>query len=190
MLVVCTANVIRSPVIALLLMDRLRGTGVTVSSAGVSALEGRPMATDMRSLLPPGLVGAAATLVSRHLTKEMVLEADVVITATREQRAAVVTLVPTALQRTFTLGEFAAWSQELAREPTAPPVDTLHEVVQRIPRVRATRRIADDEFDLEDPRGRSKLVFRRIYTLIDTRTGVIAEGLLTLAGGPAATAPR
>ena len=56
---------------------------------------------------------------ARELTAEMVEESDLVLVASREHRAAVVTLVPRAAGRTFTLREFGrlAASVDLAGLP-------------------------------------------------------------------------
>ena len=78
---------------------------VVVSSAGTYAMVGWPMDGPMAQLVAelgvdPG--GFAA----RRLTPELVREADLVLTATREHRAAVVRQHPAAVRYTFTLKEF------------------------------------------------------------------------------------
>ena len=134
---------------------------------------------------------AAGTTVSRELTQDLVVAADLVLTATREQRSAVVTRVPTALKRTFTLGEFAAWSHRSgARRSPGPPVDTLP--------VRA----ADPRGAGGPPHRRQRVrhrrpertvgpAHRRTFALIEARTAAIGAGLLSPRGlGRRLTAPR
>lgn len=123
-LVVCTGNVCRSPVAEQLLAARLDAAGfddVRVSSAGTRALAGSsmtPQAADLsrRYGVDPG------DHVARQLTEQLALEADLVLTATRAQRAEVAELVPRAARRTYTLREFARVLRFLASE-AAP--DTL-----------------------------------------------------------------
>lgn len=111
-LVVCTANICRSPLVAQLLARRLTerlGTGATrvqVSSAGVRALAGHGMDPSMARLLQ-GYGGTSEGFRSRQLDERLARGADLVLTATRDHRAAVVTLAPAALRRTFTIREMA-----------------------------------------------------------------------------------
>jgi protein-tyrosine phosphatase len=195
-LVVCTANLVRSPVARVFLDEGLRGVDISVASAGLAAREGQPMSPGMREQLPPALTAAADAASSRVLTRDLILSADLLLTATRPQRAAVVTTVPTALKRTFTLGEFAAWATaldaRLALDGAVPPT-TLAEFVARIPEVRATRRIADNEFDIDDPTGRSRAAHRRTFALIEATTTQIAAALVGTArrtAGAGLSAPR
>jgi protein-tyrosine phosphatase len=58
----------------------------------------------------------AGGLTARQLTPELVRAADLVVTMTAEQRAAVVTRVPAAVRRTFTLRELAGLA-ELVPDP-------------------------------------------------------------------------
>lgn len=100
-LVVCTGNICRSPIAEHL----LRAAGVTVSSAGARALAGQPMSGPALDVLAArGIDGSAFR--ARQLTAELVADADLVLGASREHRAAAVTLVPRAAVRTFTIREF------------------------------------------------------------------------------------
>jgi protein-tyrosine phosphatase len=104
-LVVCTANVARSPLFAAMLTDRL-GADVEVVSAGVRARVGDPAAEASQQL-----ASARGLDVSGHrsqpVTADLVRSADLVLTMSERQRDACGPLAPGAGTRTFTLREFA-----------------------------------------------------------------------------------
>jgi protein-tyrosine phosphatase len=167
-LVVCTGNVCRSPAGELLLRAGL-GTAadVEVASAGLGALAGEPVAQPMARLLRArGL--DPAPFVARQLEASDVRAADLVLTMTTAQRRAVVTSVPAAVRRTFTLPEFAdvAALAEVDRLPGGP-AERMAGVLRAAPRARALRGAAQDD-DIEDPYGRSDEVFARVFAAIDT----------------------
>ncbi|WP_290056348.1 hypothetical protein [Amycolatopsis solani] len=98
-LVVCTANVFRSPLVAGLLTARISGS--TFTSAGLRARPGEPMAAPARTAL--GLDGFR----SRQLTADLVDAADAVITMTWAELSETARLSPRALPKAVTLGELA-----------------------------------------------------------------------------------
>lgn len=100
LLVVCTGNVCRSPAAVAVL--RRAFPDAVVTSAGTRALVGAP--ADERIARVAEAHGLF--LWGHHaaqLTREMVAEADLVLTAAREHRSAAVALEPGALRRAFTL---------------------------------------------------------------------------------------
>ncbi|MEN3361309.1 MAG: hypothetical protein V7637_5291 [Mycobacteriales bacterium] len=111
-LVVCVGNLCRSP-----LAERLLRAGLaagldggaarfTVGSAGTEALAGMPM--DPRAAEIAVDLGAdPAGFTARPVTAELVAAADLVLTATRAERAEAVRLHPPAHRYAFTLREFA-----------------------------------------------------------------------------------
>lgn len=104
---VCTGNICRSPMAEHLMRAGLatRGIrGVEVSSAGTHGLEGHPVQEHAGAVLTRRSVDAGAFR-ARRLLADHVASADLVLTATREHRAAAVTLAPRAASRTFTLRE-------------------------------------------------------------------------------------
>src|SRR5690606_35172732 len=105
-LVVCTANVCRSPVMEAMLAHRLDPARFEVSGAGVLAPVGRPIDADSAEQLRSRGVPVPERT-ARQLTRYIVAEADLVLTATRSHRAEVLDLDPRALRRTFTIVEFA-----------------------------------------------------------------------------------
>ena len=107
-LFVCTGNVCRSPVAELvtrrLLVDKFgpeEAARFAVSSAGTNAVLGEPMDPLSRAeLADAGLDGDEATdFRSRPVTVEAIEAADLILTADRTHRSAVVQLAPSALAR-------------------------------------------------------------------------------------------
>lgn len=168
-LTVCTANVCRSPLMELLLRDRLDPARFEVASAGVQGWHDDPVDSMVRlELARLGVDGSSFR--SRPLHPAHVAAADVVVTATREHRAAVLELDPGALRRTFTLLELAA----LVQDRTA---SSLPELVADAARRRST---APDTLDVPDPFRRSPAVHRRTADLIDDATARLAGAFTTL----------
>ncbi len=111
-LMVCTGNLCRSPMAQYLAAAALRtdqdpaAQWVTIISAGTHASEGSPMHPHAavvlaeRGLDPRGFAG-------RRLGADMINNAGLVLCTQREHRAAVVTMMPKAVRRTFTLRELA-----------------------------------------------------------------------------------
>ncbi|MET9292427.1 protein-tyrosine-phosphatase [Streptomyces sp. NPDC003077] len=109
---VSTGNVCRSPITERLHRHALdlrlgagRGSGLVVESAGTWGHEGAPMEPHAATVLadygadPVGFIG-------RELLDEHVIRADLVLTATRDHRAQVISMGHSAGLRTFTLKEF------------------------------------------------------------------------------------
>ncbi|TFC76701.1 low molecular weight phosphatase family protein [Cryobacterium sp. TMS1-20-1] len=107
-LIVCTGNICRSPLAEQLLRDNLRSAGIdaVVTSAGTRAMSGSAMTPEAAALSLQ--YGASNTEhVARQLTEKLIADADLVLTATRDHRRDVVTLLPKATRYTFTLNQFA-----------------------------------------------------------------------------------
>lgn len=109
-LVVCTGNICRSPLAERLLRARLAdrlgaaSERIIVTSAGVRAVVGSGMtARAAAELRAHG--GDDDAFVSRQLTVDLLIGADLVLVATRQHRSEVVSLTPGAVRRTFTLRE-------------------------------------------------------------------------------------
>jgi len=105
-LTVCTGNICRSPYFERVLGTQLKMLGVRVSSAGTDAIEGRPMDPNTEFLLNAQDLESSGFM-SRPISEKIVLESDLVLTATRDHRRAVVQSVPSALSRVFALSDFA-----------------------------------------------------------------------------------
>lgn len=159
-LVVCTGNVCRSPLVERLLRPALGPAGIRVGSAGTGALVGAAM--DPRAaarLRAHG--GDPAGFVARQLTPALVDEADLVLTATRAHRAAVVAMRPSALRHTFALLDFADLVADL---PADRPAGLAQSSVRKVVVVAARRRAVVPPrpahlADVVDPYGRQDAVF-------------------------------
>lgn len=111
LLVVCTANVARSPLAAALLRAQIGAPDVTVTSAGTHARDGDPAADGARALAVERGLDLSSHR-SQPVTAGAIADADLVLTATEEHRDHCGGLAPGAGPRTFTLQEFARLLQE------------------------------------------------------------------------------
>ena len=181
-LIVCIGNVCRSPLTERLLAARLAEKGlseqVTVTSAGVRAMVGRPMeplAADQLSELG----GDPAGFEARQLETAAIVSADLVLTATTDIRSAVLLVAPTALRRTFTIREFAALvTMSGVTGPGQDLESLIGEAVVRRGELRGT------DLDIPDPMGRSIETHAFAATLAATAVEEIAAGLADLTFSP------
>ena len=144
-LVVCTANICRSPLAARLLAETLE---VPVFSAGSRARFADPACP----VASPGFRHRSVPLERAH-----VRAASLVLGAAREHRSAAVALVPSAQTRSFTLlqaARLAAWlsAEGVVAPASLSPADRLTWWVEELDAARgdAPRGEAWDD-DLEDP---------------------------------------
>lgn len=171
-LVVCSGNIVRSPLIVGMLTARLHDPSLEFVSAGTIAAVGEPMPHEALSVASRyGVDGSGHR--SRPLTPELVNDADLILVATREHRADVARLEPIASRRTFTLREFARLLPTVDQEtldglPAAFPergVELVRAVAARRGSVPPLQRPSDD--DLEDPFLRPAAVYGRVGSEID-----------------------
>ncbi|WP_327089367.1 hypothetical protein OIE66_01720 [Nonomuraea sp. NBC_01738] len=155
-LFVCTANICRSPIAERLALS-VWGTGspIAVISAGTHATAGRPMAAEAADALRE-LGGDPEGFVSRPLSVALIQAADLVLTSTTAHRRDVVTLLPRASARTFTIAEFGALAAAApAREPVPKgdddPVQLAHDLVAQVRGLRGLVRVS--QVDVADPYG-------------------------------------
>jgi protein-tyrosine phosphatase len=145
---VCTGNICRSPVAERLLQARLpEGADVTVSSAGVSGLDGygidRPSAMALSEL---GIDPWGHT--ARRLDLAMIRAADLILVAAAQHRTAVLQAEPMMMTKTFTLREFGRLGA------------TLEPLRQRAI-VRGRHAAATEAYDTDDLRERVALIARQ-----------------------------
>jgi len=113
-LTVCSGNICRSPMAAQLLSVGLsRWPGVTVASAGTTALTGYPM-PEQAAALSRKFGGDPSHHAARELTAQQLLDADLVFGMAREHRRAVAELAPRAIKYSFTIREFARLMADIA----------------------------------------------------------------------------
>ena len=109
-LVVCTANVCRSPLAERVLLRELAGTDVVVTSAGTHAEPGDPMC--------PGSAGwlgvDPTTHAARELDRDLLRDADLVLAADRTHRGACARLAPDCRPRLFTVRQAAGLASYVA----------------------------------------------------------------------------
>src|SRR5215211_1929646 len=105
-LFVCTGNVCRSPMAEGLFKHAVRGRGnYRVVSAGVGAVDGQPASDHaVRALSELGI--DISNHRSRHLTAELVSQADYIFGMTHSHVDAIMLLYPQAAEKTFLLREF------------------------------------------------------------------------------------
>jgi len=188
-LAVCTANICRSPAIELLLRSALAGAGVpldavAVSSAGVVARDGATRCARSRSLLAAYGVDDVElwTTGARRLTAEDVRSADLILTASREHRAAVARLLPAAQTRTFTLRQAARAAHGIAAGPLPavvplPPADDARAQLRWfVAELDAARGPVDDPLDddVPDPHVVGDAEHARAMTLMTTAVADLA----------------
>lgn len=192
-LVVCTGNICRSPLVETLWRTRLDPHYVELASAGTRALVERSMPDEAQALAVQHGVPAdvAAEHRARQLTADMIAEADLVIALAREHRADVVRTLPVAARKTVTLREAARLLESLVDAPhldvpqlrALPVADALRELV---PLALAERGVAappaeplDD--DVVDPYRQAPEVYARSGEQISDATTRILTALRRLA---------
>ncbi len=193
-LVVCTGNICRSPLTERLLRRRLddrlgRGAeGIVVSSAGARGLDRSPM--DLRAAEQlRRLGGDPEDFLARSLTEWHVNGADLVLTATRGHRAAVLSEAPAALHRTFTLLEFADLAPYRPLD-AADQIDHGRDPLAGLVAEAAQRRGSAtlQEYDVADPYMQSAERHREVADVISTAVDRIVDGLVDAHGARAAVA--
>ena len=186
-LVVCSGNVCRSPLAERLLRARLdeelgAGAGTfTVTSAGTTAVVGAPM--DPRAAEVARALGADADhFRARDLDAEQVIAADLVLTATRDHRGAVLRLHPAAHRYTFTLREFGRLTATVPPDglPDLDPVRRARALVAAVSARRGLHRAGQPEDDdVPDPHGAAEEVHRTVGRSI---ADALAAPVAVLAG--------
>ncbi len=192
-LVVCTANAIRSPFVAHLLHRRLSENGVEgfrIESAGTAARPGFPA--------EPGVIEMArahgldlAGYRTRRLDESLLRSVTAVLCAERAHRRLVLDMRPDLLDATFTIREFARLAT--AAEPAALAADDWPSLVCAAARARTRRRAdRDGDDDIVDPIGRDASVWgefeRQALEAVD-RIVVRAATLPPVAPSPAVASP-
>ncbi len=183
-LVVCTANVSRSPLGAAVLAKRLVDAGVVASVRSAGVIRTR-LPVDELSVIAGCDHGVdIAAHRPRRLTATVLAEdgADLVIAMTRAHVREVVALDPSAWERTFTL-------KELARLVRRERVAEGGEPASWVARFGAGRTVydllgEDERDDVTDPYGGSLAVHRAVATEIDVLLQEIVDGFLRHTASP------
>jgi protein-tyrosine phosphatase len=198
LLVVCTANVCRSPVAEHLLRQRLAdrcdgdGESWVVHSAGIGRYRMEVDAQTRRAVAPFGVdlsghrprVLDAATVVTEG--------ANLVLTMTREHLRTVAALVPQAWPRTFTLKELARRSG--ATGPPRPG-ESVPAWLQRLSAGRKAGHLLqpDASDDVADPYGLSQrhydVMVSEVRDAIDVLLSTLWAGRIRGRSSPTTTSP-
>ncbi|HET6816545.1 MAG TPA: hypothetical protein VFH66_04890 [Mycobacteriales bacterium] len=201
-LFVCTGNICRSPMGQAMLTSRLRDSLgdaasqlVDVSSAGTYGLVGHPIEPDALAAL--GELGVVPdAFAARELSRDILEAQDLVLTATREHRAAAVSMMPRASRWTFTIREFARLVEAvdvadvMAQSQSDDAADRGRAVVDAAASQRGyVRPASPSDDDVADPYRRPIEAFRVAAQQIDAATRLIADRL-SQALRPAAVRPQ
>jgi len=191
LLFVCTGNLCRSQIAAGLAERWLQGLPpaearlVEVLSAGTGAPQGEPM--DRRSATAlTRLGGDAGGRRAQALTAGLAVDADLVLTMTREHRRKALALSPRGLRRTFTLLEAADLVREIDVHDLSalPASERAREVGLRMDARRAHRAVSTSD-DIEDPIGRRSAVHDEVAETIARALQPLLSALLPVpAQGP------
>ena len=171
LLFVCTGNICRSPTAEHIAASKLPAEKFKVHSAGTYGLHGYPIEPNAGTLLAAEGIACDAFR-ARRLDAEMIEAANLVLTATREHRTAVVTLAPNALPKTFTIREFARLVEHVG--PVEP-----EDLVAAAAAQRGRTWSPPDMDDIADPYGASNVAYERAYREISE---ALARPLALLTG--------
>ncbi|WP_345752745.1 arsenate reductase/protein-tyrosine-phosphatase family protein [Microbacterium rhizophilus] len=194
----CTGNVCRSPLAALLLAERLKGLPVMVESAGMRALVDEPATEETgRIALESGVAPEALEAHRARLAVESVLgDADLILGMAREHRHAIVDLVPNRLRATFTLRELARLGREATDAELEEAVAGIADPQERLRRVLAfvssLRGVIDPppaavDDDVIDPYRRPWETYVLSASQLIPAIEDVARVIRVAAGGPAAS---
>ncbi|MGH2682167.1 MAG: hypothetical protein ACRDIX_02915 [Actinomycetota bacterium] len=187
-LFVCTGNICRSPIAEALLESRSRQLGLPVSvrSAGSWAHRGNP-ATEGAVLAAREIGIDIQVHRASPLRDHVVREADLILGLARGHRDEVVSLVPEAAPRTFTLKELAALLEAL---PPAAGHTDRDAAVARIAEAHRLRGGAGEPVvrdpDVRDPFGSALFAYRDVAWDIHSAVDAVLAGLF---GDPRGAAP-
>lgn len=187
-LFVCTGNICRSPLAEQLFQSwAAQHEGVfEVTSAGTHARRGDPM-TEQAAALSRAYGADPSHHAASRLTEERVRAANLVIGLAREHRAEVVSLVPRASQKTFTLREFARLGETVRettksesaihpeREPGPVDLDGYVDNVRSMRGFARTFPSAQDD-DVIDP-------YRRLQEVYDQAGRLIFDAIRSITDG-------
>ena len=178
-LVVCTANVCRSPMAAALLARHLRKEGVDalVSSAGTQAGIVPGDGEAVRTMRDVGLDISAHG--PRPVDREILATdgADLVVTMTRAHLRTIALATPGTFGRTFTLRELSR--RVAAAVPTTDGERGLAAMLGAMSVGRSTKDLLGDDpvDDVADPYGMSPATYRRTAEELDELTGAVARAV-------------
>ncbi|WP_238579703.1 low molecular weight phosphatase family protein [Agreia bicolorata] len=193
----CTGNICRSPLAEQLLRSRTvsRSALISTSSAGTYALPGQAM-TEQAAALSHRYGGDPSQHQASELTPALVKRANLVVVMSRVHRAEVVSMMPRASRKTFTLRELdrligtyrelepEAWASR--REASVPALDAF---VRDVGAVRgfSTAAVVPTDDDIVDPYRRGQGVYDEVGSLISQSISHVAEAIISVTSSGSKT---
>ncbi|WP_342372830.1 hypothetical protein PCC79_01805 [Propioniciclava soli] len=164
-LLVCTANVTRSPTAEYLLrtaLDVEACSRLHIHSVGTKAVDGIALDPRMEPFLARDGITDTTGHRSRRLQTAHLSSATLILTMESTHRSQVVGLDRSSRSRAFTLTEFARLAAGVtgARNLT---VGSLADLVRVFDRFRSSGAAAIGDESIADPHGRSRWAYRRAY---------------------------
>ena len=133
-LIICTANICRSPMAMVLLSEKIRENELpgqwTVESAGTWAREGYPASKYGGELMSERGLDLANHR-SRMVTKEMLDQSSLVLTMESGQKEALAAEFPDAAHKIFMLSEMIGFKSEI-RDPYGGPKHEYEETAEEL----------------------------------------------------------
>ncbi len=186
-LFVCTANHCRSPIAEQLLQSaitqRFAGKGEwAVESAGTDIPGPWPLHPSAATVLAER-IPAVAEHYSRQLKPAMIQRADLVLTATRKHRGIVVSSVPAAVGRTFTILQFARLCEQVSPITGVEPGEAGRLLIVEAKLARSSLQpVPGEDDDLPDPMGRGLAEFEVCADRVQDAVDRILRPLTPAAG--------
>lgn len=167
-LVVCTANLCRSPMVQQLLARRATDAGLpwVVESAGTHATAGQPMHPYAAKALA-GLGITNPNFATQAVTPQLVAQQDLILTTTDEQRSWVVSQNPKAANHVYVLKPFVHLVAAIPVEKPIPPATAGQELLERAVQARSRVQPLRKDRDLADPVNRPQSDFEARVREID-----------------------
>ena len=188
-LFVCTGNTCRSPMAESILrhLAKEKGHELEVRSAGVSAWNGSPMSEHAQQVLKDWQMGNNE-FASQMLSEQTVGWADLILTLTSGHKQHVLQLYPSAVDKTFTLKEYADVPANLevmdeltslvadlqiklasGQQPAREELSRLRELQQQVP-----------SLDIQDPFGGPLGVYKQTAEEIQTAIRKVIDRLFPI----------
>lgn len=129
-MVICTANICRSPVAQLLLQQQLSGNEVEVISAGTHAVEGRSAESHMREIMVKRGFSQVEHHQSHILMPSMLDRVDLVLCMEEKHIKWIANVHPLALGKTKLMGHWNA--RQEVRDPINGPAEGFEATVNEL----------------------------------------------------------
>ncbi|MEO1063404.1 MAG: hypothetical protein AAFZ07_18465 [Actinomycetota bacterium] len=184
LLVVCTANICRSPMAATMLRSELaeRGRRIDVRSAGFRRGGEQIDRGAVKALARRDL--DAGEHRSTMIDRALIDGAFLILTMTARHVLHVIEMDPSATTRTFMLREFVDLAEAAGGlDPDRPIAEITAELDAA--RDRSVMTAVESPFDVQDPHGRRRRIYERVADLLETDVRRLAD-LIT----PATAADR